>query len=646
MEQPYIMCGLGRVGWRVLEYLRAAGLPVVLIDSRCSADDPRLGGLRLVRGDCRRKEVLEEAGVQNARGVLVMTNDDLVNISAALMIRHLNADVRIVMRLFNQSLVPRLGKAFTNIYALSTSTLTAPLFAMSALTGQALGTVHLRDSADGHRPVAEIGIRLASPLIGLPLGELARRYQVQVVAHIPVTGQARYLNDVQEQAVLDAGDRVIVCGELLTLTPLLEQEASALLDVHWAGFVRRMGRVVWRTLSEVDLPVKICTGVLIFVILVSTVILHIADERDWHQALYGTISLMATAADMHAELHKIWWYTIFASVLRLLGAAVVAAFTAILTNYLLRARLSGALEFRRIPDSGHVVVCGLGNIGFRVVEELVKRQERVVVIEQSRDSRFVATARGLGVPVLMGDATVIAVLQQAHAARARAVITATSDDLLNLGITLLVRELNPKQRVVLHMSDPQLANMLRESANVRLALSIPMLAAPSFVAALMGDRVQSVLMIHHRILTVIELVVAGQDLTLIDKTVRAVALDYGFVPVAVFDEAGSLVEEARRARLKVGYRLVVISAMADMQRLLQREPAAANHEVEITALPAGSRAGLVVRLGQELGLDAAEAEKGLEQLPHRLGKALTRGQAEDLVELLHGEAVSAQARQL
>ena len=32
MDQPFILCGLGRLGWRVLDYLLAAGLPVVATD--------------------------------------------------------------------------------------------------------------------------------------------------------------------------------------------------------------------------------------------------------------------------------------------------------------------------------------------------------------------------------------------------------------------------------------------------------------------------------------------------------------------------------------------------------------------------------------------------------------------------------------
>ena len=147
-NRPILPCFPGRVGWRVLEYLQAAGLPTVVIDVNCSAQDPRLKDAQLVRGDIREAEVLEQACVRNARGVLIMTKDDLTNIGAALMVRHLNADVRIVMRLFNQNLVTRLGKAFHDIFALSTSDLTAPLFALTALTGQALYTCAPRSSRE------------------------------------------------------------------------------------------------------------------------------------------------------------------------------------------------------------------------------------------------------------------------------------------------------------------------------------------------------------------------------------------------------------------------------------------------------------------------------------------------------------------
>src|SRR5262249_55743915 len=84
MSQPIMLCGLGRVGGKVLEFLRNAGLPVVVIDTQCQEGDPCLGGNRLIRGDCRRADVLAQAGLEQARGVLILTSDDLVNVSTAL----------------------------------------------------------------------------------------------------------------------------------------------------------------------------------------------------------------------------------------------------------------------------------------------------------------------------------------------------------------------------------------------------------------------------------------------------------------------------------------------------------------------------------------------------------------------------------
>src|SRR5439155_22951109 len=124
MSQPIILCGLGRIGAKVLEFLHNAGLPVVVIDTQCAEGDPRLGGNRLIRGDCRRADVLAQAGLDKARGVLILTSDDLVNISTALTIRHLCPHVRVVVRMFNQDLISRLDPAVHNVCALSTSTLT------------------------------------------------------------------------------------------------------------------------------------------------------------------------------------------------------------------------------------------------------------------------------------------------------------------------------------------------------------------------------------------------------------------------------------------------------------------------------------------------------------------------------------------
>jgi Trk K+ transport system NAD-binding subunit len=612
-------------------------VPAVVIDRRPDLTDLP-PGVRGVTGDCRRADVLAGAGAGSARGVLVCTSDDLVNLATALTARRLNPDARVVVRLFNQNLVPRLGKAVQNVTALSVSALAAPLLSLTALTGEVLGTFPL---PDGPRQIAELTVAEDSPQAGRPIASVAERYRLTPLAHRPAQGPPRLLLDVLADEPLAPGDRLVVCGPPRELARLLGRDDSAPLGAHWAGWLRRYSRAAARTLAEIDRAVLVCTLVLVAVILASTLTFrYYGTDEAWSTALSHTVGVIATAAALPEEKNQPVMQ-VFVSGLRLAGAALVAAFTAIVTQYLLRARLGGALEVRRIPESGHVVVCGLGNLGFRVVEELLKADEKVVVIEPSRDSRFLATVRRLGAAVVPGDATLPDVLRQARSATARAVVAATGDELANVEIAMLAREQNPEQRVVVRLADPQLAETLREAADVRLALSVPVLAAPAFVAALFGDRVQCVVRVAGRLLMVVELTVPADDPVLDGQSVRAVAVDYNLLPVVVVGTDGAVRDQPLGQRLGAGDRLTAVAALADLERLLRRERRPAEWVVEVTGFPLTARPHLALVVRAKLGLTAEEAEKRLDAAPFVLERGLTRGQGEDLLALLWRERVSA-----
>ena len=489
------------------------------------------------------------------------------------MVRHLHPSIRVVVRMFNQNLISRLGSAVANIHTLSVSGLAAPLLALVASTGEALSTFRLEDGSP--RQIAELTVTAHSTLVQARLGDAAGHHGAAVVAHMPHGDKPRFLDEVDENAKLAEGDRVVVCGESERLAPLLAQGANeSLPELLWAGLVKRLGRVVWRTVAMVDVPVKIGTLVLLTVIFVSMLVFRYGMDHDtWIDAFYRTISLMATGADMRGnELDPGAWQKAFISALRLAGTALIAAFTALLTNYLVRAKLGGALEVRRLPDSGHIIVCGLGNIGYRVVEQLLQQGEQVVAIERSRDNPFIATARRQKVAVIFGDATVREVLNQAKAASARAVVAATNNELINLEIALVVRELAPKQRVVLRVIEPSLAQTLRQAANIKFALSIPELAAPAFVASLFGDRVRGMVLAGGRMLTAYDLRVGAHDTPFLSKPLKELAHTFHFVAVNRLSKDGSKSLDGQEM-LAVGDRLTVIIALEDLQRLanLQKE---------------------------------------------------------------------------
>src|SRR5439155_22381554 len=237
MRQHFILCGLGKIGCGVFERLRAVGAPVVAVDNRCGPEDPRLGGVPLIVGDCRHADVLRRAGLEQARGVVILTSDDLVSLSTALLVRNLHPTIRVVVRLFNHSLIARLGSAMGNMQALSTSALAAPLLALIARTGEALGMVRL--GPGGRLQIADLAIPAAAPLVGRRLSDVARQHEIALVAHLPAGQPPRILSDVLPDVMLAPGDRLIVCGPPEKLAPLQAGgEADSLPQLLWANIVK------------------------------------------------------------------------------------------------------------------------------------------------------------------------------------------------------------------------------------------------------------------------------------------------------------------------------------------------------------------------------------------------------------------------
>ena len=142
----------------------------------------------------------------------------------------------------------------------------------------------------------------------------------------------------------------------------------------------------------------------------------------------------------------------------------------------------------------HVIVCGAGHVGYRVIEQLAQFGEDIVVIESSRTNRFLERVRDvLRVPLITADATQSEILKQAGVEHAQAIIPCTSNDLINLEIALNARELNPNIRVVMRMFDAELAKKLHKGFGFSAAFSTAALAAPAFAAAVRQQDIQQAL---------------------------------------------------------------------------------------------------------------------------------------------------------
>lgn len=184
---------------------------------------------------------------------------------------------------------------------------------------------------------------------------------------------------------------------------------------------------------------------------------------------------------------QFWGLQLFYFLMPLIGIGIlaqgVADFGALLFNRRRRGKeweMAVASTF-----SDHVVLVGLGHLGFRVVRYLHSMGQDVVVIELNPQAHLVDEVRRLGVPVLQEDGTRESALRAAGITRARSLIVCVQNDSLNLQICVRGRELNPKIQVIARIFDEEFASALEQQFGFR-ALSATSMAAPVFAAAAAG----------------------------------------------------------------------------------------------------------------------------------------------------------------
>lgn len=137
----------------------------------------------------------------------------------------------------------------------------------------------------------------------------------------------------------------------------------------------------------------------------------------------------------------------------------------------------------------HIVLIGLGHVGFRVLGELLGRDRQVIAVEASDSGQFVEEARARGVPLVIGDARRESLLRDLGIEHAACVIACTDNDLVNLEIALDVRAINPKIRLVMRFFDQSMAQKLGKAFSVDSTFSTSALAAPLFAAAALDEQV-------------------------------------------------------------------------------------------------------------------------------------------------------------
>lgn len=188
-----VVSGLGTVGARVLELLTERGVAVVGIEK--DEDAPGVQTAHRLRipviiGDGSAEETLRSAGAARCQALLAITDGDITNLETAMVVRGLNPDAKITMRMFDHDLAQRVERRLNIGSSRSVSMLVAPAVAAAVTNRLVQATVPA-----GRRVLllTEVVVQPNSVAVGRRLGELQERGQSRILAiRRPATGRKEF----------------------------------------------------------------------------------------------------------------------------------------------------------------------------------------------------------------------------------------------------------------------------------------------------------------------------------------------------------------------------------------------------------------------------------------------------------------------
>jgi len=491
----FIVCGDGSLAYRITSELTSRydeDVVVVLPDpaKNYGPQITALSGVTVLSHAALTSDAFVDAGIATARGLALVGSDDLVNFHAALRADELNPGLRIVVAAFNRRLGQHIRGFFRDCTVLSSSETAAPSFVSAALgsptpshvrvSGRTLYVARHADVPAGH---TVCGLEVPDDPAGttqlIPPDELA-----------PVAPDSASAGG---GASSGGGGLVLAVADGTPRDPLTRQRHP----------VRSSAGMLWRLTWN---KFALVFGVLLAVVIAGFILL-LAAHYPASNALYLTLMDMTGSALTNPKLGGP--EKVSQVILTVDGMALIPLVTAIIVG----ARLTGKIRGEPRPRGGHVIVVGLGNVGTRVVGELHDLGYDVACIDRDPEARGVALARRLGLPMVIGEAYLEEKLQAAGLETAAALVSVTSNDMVNLETALQARAMREDLRLVLRLGDDDLAQRVQKTLGNVISRSVSYMAAPAFAAALLEHLVLRTIAVGRHVLLIADVrVEAGSDI--------------------------------------------------------------------------------------------------------------------------------------
>ncbi len=244
------------------------------------------------------------------------------------------------------------------------------------------------------------------------------------------------------------------------------------------------------------------------------------------EAVFLILSMIFLQAN--AEFPDVWYLQLFFFVMPALGLGILSQGAADFGVLLFNRRARGEAWQVAVAETfkDHIVVVGLGHLGFRIARTLHELDESFLVIEENPKADLVSQVQNWNVPIIHGDAIKHDVLINAGVHRAHTIVVATSDDTLNLQIAIHARAVNPKIRTIVRLFDDDFAREVREAFGITAAYSASAFAAPAFAAAAADVDIAEAIHLNGRVLNMSHLTLVPTS-ALRGKTIGFLEREYG-----------------------------------------------------------------------------------------------------------------------
>ncbi|MEO3748189.1 NAD-binding protein [Plantactinospora sp. B5E13] len=487
-------------------------------------------------------DAFRRAGLADANAVALLDQDDVGNIRTALIIREINPDARVVLRMFDQTL----GAGVRSLLLGDTVVVSDAALAGEAFVDAALDAPTVVCQSD------ELGTLYTAPRQAVP-GD-------QVVCGLAVTCRDRLELLPGDANQADLVLARVATGHVPVGTPRPARRTTR--QGGTAGLLRRLRRLS----SMVSRPIRTALIVMLVLCALGSTLIAWAEALDPVSAVLIAIAFATNGWQL--EFDRPVFLQIVSATLALLGVGLVPLLAAAVTEAVINSRLVGSLG--RLSSLGApVVVVGLGNVGTAVILNLHAQGVPVIAVDSSEQARGVDIARQLNIPVLVQDATRMQALDAVPAARA--LIVVTSDDVVNLETALRARSRQPNLSIVLRLADDELASRVAEAFGIQVSRSVAALAAPAFAASLMSREMLGIIPVKRDVLLLAEFAVGASSqldgaLTSTAEApglVRVIAVSHGQDRPMLFPPFGD-------PRLKHEHRVIAVGTSAGLGRLLTR----------------------------------------------------------------------------